>query len=308
MQLLRTINVLTMASLLILTGCFGIGDDTITPADGEDSHPHSDNNEPSSTFFLNTNQHVQENVVYNQTSGDEIVTSLTLSVYSAAVDPDGDNITCGWDVNLDGIVDYPTDCTGQFTNITIPMDYWILIPGTSSSIHSIALIVTDEHGAAIADILDLHNDSLNQQNAQSTGDDTTDEMSGKVTVLNVFVNDADNFEVYFRLAAGSDDITDSDILWQLTCDDGAGAMYYIAGDFSGSAIDPLDGTAAVTTVEAGVAYRTTLNATVAATDDCGPDALFTNNVKATLYLHVVGGGTTYDILNVIDSSVGAVVV
>ncbi len=56
MQLLRTINVLTMASLLILTGCFGIGDDTITPADGEDSHPHSDNNEPSSTFFLNTNQ------------------------------------------------------------------------------------------------------------------------------------------------------------------------------------------------------------------------------------------------------------
>jgi hypothetical protein len=145
-----------MASLLILTGCFGIGDDTITPADGEDSHPHSDNNEPSSTFFLNTNQHVQENVVYNQTSGDEIVTSLTLSVYSAAVDPDGDNITCGWDIGLDGIVDYPTSCPGEFTNLTIPIGLWIEVPDSTESIRSIALIVTDEHGASIADILDLH--------------------------------------------------------------------------------------------------------------------------------------------------------
>ena len=155
MQLLRTINVLTMASLLILTGCFGLVDDTITPADGEDSHPHSDNNEPSSTFFLNTNQHVQENVVYNQTSGDEIVTSLTLSVYSAAVDPDGDNITCGWDIDLDGNVDYPTICTGEFTNITIPIADWIEIPDSSESIRSIAFIVSDEPGAAIAEILDL---------------------------------------------------------------------------------------------------------------------------------------------------------
>ncbi len=155
MQLLRTINVLTMASLLILTGCFGIGDDTITPADGEDSHPHSDNNEPSSTFFLNTNQHVHEHVVYNQTSGDEIVTSLTLSVYSAAVDPDGDNITCGWDIDLDGNVDYPTICTGEFTNLTIPIADWIEIPDSSESIRSIAFIVSDEPGAAIAEILDL---------------------------------------------------------------------------------------------------------------------------------------------------------
>jgi hypothetical protein len=155
MQLLRTINVLTMASLLILTGCFGIGDDTITPADGEDSHPHSDNNEPSSTFFHNTNQQMIENLIFNQTTGDATVTSITLSVYSAAVDPDGDNITCGWDIDLDGNVDYPTICTGEFTNLTIPMADWIEIPGSSESIHSIAFIVSDEPGAAIADILDL---------------------------------------------------------------------------------------------------------------------------------------------------------
>ena len=32
------------------------------------------------------------------------------------------------------------------------------------------------------------------------------------------------------------------------------------------------------------------------------------NVKATLYIHVVGGGTTYDILKVNDATEGAVVV
>jgi flagellin FlaB len=175
--------------------------------------------------------------------------------------------------------------------------------GIGAMIVFIALILV----AAVAAAVIIQTAEKLQQNAQSTGDDTTDEMSGKVTVLNVFVNDADNFEVYFRLAAGSDDTADSDILWQLTCDDGAGGMDYIAGDFGGSAIDPLDGTAAVPTAAAGVAYRTTLLASSGG-DDCGPDALFTNNVKATLYLHVVGGGTTYDILKVSDSSVGSVVV
>ena len=155
MQLLRAINVLTLASLLILTGCFGLADDTITPADGEDSHTHSDNNEPSSTFFINTNQQMVENLIFNQTTGDATIASITVSVYSAAVDPDGDNITCGWDIDLDGHVDYPTLCTGEFTNLTIPIADWIQIPGSSGNIHSIAYIVVDEPGAAIADILDL---------------------------------------------------------------------------------------------------------------------------------------------------------
>ena len=171
MQLLRAINVLTLASLLILTGCFGLVDDTITPADGEDSHTHSDNNEPSFTFFLNTNQQMVENLIFNQTTGDATVTSITLSVYSAAVDPDGDNITCGWDIDLDGHVDYPTLCTGEFTNLTIPIADWIQIPGSSGSIHSIAFIVVDEPGAAIADILDLELPSF--QAIRFGGEDAT---------------------------------------------------------------------------------------------------------------------------------------
>jgi hypothetical protein len=156
MQLLRTINVLTLASLLILTGCFGLVDDTITPADGTESSTDITNNEPSSTIFHNEFDDMVENIVYDPATGDEIITSVTLSVYSAAVDPDGDNIICGWDIGLDGIVDNPTVCTEVFTNLTIPIGDWIQFSSSSYNINSIAFIVTDEHGAAIADILDLY--------------------------------------------------------------------------------------------------------------------------------------------------------
>ena len=176
--------------------------------------------------------------------------------------------------------------------------------GIGAMIVFIALILV----AAVAAAVIIQTAEKLQQNAQSTGDDTTDEMSGKVQVLNVFVADEANFEVYFRLAAGSDDTSNVDILVQIFCDDGGGGMDRISGDFSDSDIDPLAGGAAVVTAAAGTGYRTTIDADDAGGNDCGPNALFTNNVKATLYLHVVGGGTTYDVLKVNDDSPGAVVV
>ena len=100
--------------------------------------------------------------------------------------------------------------------------------GIGAMIVFIALILV----AAVAAAVIIQTAEKLQQNAQSTGEDTTDEMSGKVQILNVFVNDgATSYEVYFRLAAGSDDTADTGILWQVSCDDGAGTFQYIAGDF-----------------------------------------------------------------------------
>jgi len=177
--------------------------------------------------------------------------------------------------------------------------------GIGAMIVFIALILV----AAVASAVIIQTAEKLQQNAQATGDDTTDEMSGKVTIMNVFVESTDNYMVYFRLSAGSDATADTDILWQVSCNDGAGAMQYLAGDFSDGTIARLDGAALATagTAAAGVGYRVDIDA-VTITDDCGPNAAFTSGIKSTLYIHVVGGGTTYDVLKVNDATLGAVVV
>lgn len=194
--------------------------------------------------------------------------------------------------------------------------------GIGAMIVFIALILV----AAVAAAVIIQTAEKLQQNAQSTGDDTTDEMSGKVQILNVFVDDPDNsYVVYFRLAAGSDDTAANDILWQVFCEDaGNSTTDRIAGEFDDtpgdggtSIIFELSDDAATpteaTTAEAGVAYRVSLDADVtsgtpAVTNDCSPSTMFANNVRATLYVHVVGGGSTYEVLKVNDASRGAVVV
>ena len=194
--------------------------------------------------------------------------------------------------------------------------------GIGAMIVFIALILV----AAVAAAVIIQTAEKLQQNAQSTGDDTTDEMSGKIQILNVFVDDpADSFVVYFRLAAGSDDTAPGDILWQVFCEDpdgggaGVASTDRLAGEFDdtpgagGNSIvfELADGAAAPVaepTVEAGKAYRVELDVNDAGANDCTPTHLFTENVKASLYVHVVGGGSTFDILKVNDDSRGAVVV
>ena len=192
--------------------------------------------------------------------------------------------------------------------------------GIGAMIVFIALILV----AAVAAAVIIQTAEKLQQNAQSTGDDTTDEMSGKVQILNIFVDDpASDYVVYFRLAAGSDDTAAEDILWQIFCEDpdgggpGVATTDRLAGDFTDGATPPngeiipldADPATAVDTAEAGVAYRVSLTALDTPNNqDCSPNHLFTENIKASLYIHVVGGGSTYDVLKVNDASRGAVVV
>ena len=67
---------------------------------------------------------------------------------------------------------------------------------------------------------------------------------------------------------------------------------------------------ALHTAEAGIAHRVsdTNDENNAGDKRCSYSICLTNNIKASLYVHVVGGGTTFDVLKVNDASRGAVVV
>ena len=155
MQLLRTINVLTMASLLILTGCFGIGDDTITPADGEDSHAHSDNHPPNINALFNGLSGIEEyRAPFNATHEYSIGANVTM--YHSVIDIDGDALTMGWDIDLDGTIDFNVSTLSGFETLFIPTSLWHTIPGTDGELMiTIAFIAIDSNNAGTSQLIDI---------------------------------------------------------------------------------------------------------------------------------------------------------
>ena len=86
----RTLNVITLSLILLLAGCFGLGDS----AEAADEHEHTPNAAPVLHGELTTES--QFNLA------DCTTTDCNFTVYHAAVDPDGDLIDLGFDFDLDG--------------------------------------------------------------------------------------------------------------------------------------------------------------------------------------------------------------
>ena len=153
--------------------------------------------------------------------------------------------------------------------------------GIGAMIVFIALILV----AAVAAAVIIQTAEKLQQNAQATGDDTAEQMSGKVMLNAVYIGaGGNNLELYGRLSPGSDGVAAvADIGFQIFCsggnsDEGAVAAVLDMGTRNGAA----------TPLEAGQAYifRITLN-------NC---AVPTTAEDHTLFLHVANGGTTLEIL------------
>ena len=88
--------------------------------------------------------------------------------------------------------------------------------GIGAMIVFIALILV----AAVASAVIIQTGEKLQQNAQQSGSDTQQEISGKITVNSMFVFDPnDSYLLYFETAPGSEVITPSDVQFQLTCED-----------------------------------------------------------------------------------------
>ena len=105
--------------------------------------------------------------------------------------------------------------------------------GIGAMIVFIALILV----AAVASAVIIQTGEKLQQSAQTTGDDTNDEIGGKITFSTAWIASLDTGEaatvtMVYELAAGSEEITEANINWVIACDDdGNIAAEFAQGDF-----------------------------------------------------------------------------
>ncbi len=176
--------------------------------------------------------------------------------------------------------------------------------GIGAMIVFIALILV----AAVASAVIIQTGEKLQQNAQQTGSDTQQEISGKIAVNSVFVYDpAASYLLYFETAPGSEILDETTTDFQLTCEDTNGAYQYVSGTFAQATDVDEAGTANAVqnNLEPGISYALVMNA--APGDDCSATNVGINS-EVTLWIHVEGGGSTYETLYISDTTRGSLVI
>ncbi|MGB1492732.1 MAG: hypothetical protein ACPG8X_05330, partial [Candidatus Poseidoniaceae archaeon] len=149
---------------------------------------------------------------------------------------------------------------------------------------------------------------------QASGDDTQEQMSTKLTLINVVIETVDNaagsYELFatFELAPGSEPTEGDDIGYTVICEDDQGTVAttddtteFAQGDLTGATEHTGDGegTAAIT-LNPGTTYVVVLDI-----DECAPAA----NTDHIMIFTVTSGGSTYEELQYGSSpTVGDVVV
>lgn len=186
--------------------------------------------------------------------------------------------------------------------------------GIGAMIVFIALILV----AAVASAVIIQTGEKLQQNAQQAGSDTQQEISGKISIVTVWlgsqVANNERLIVVFELAPGSEPILDTNVHWSVICDAGGATPAVHDGDFGTT------GGTADTAVEAQELDRTVIldgiflpggtyiveldvgDAT--GTDSCAPAI----GEEHAMVISVNGGGTTYETLSYTSEDPGAIVV
>ena len=81
---------------------------------------------------------------------------MNVSLYHAAMDPDGASMTMGWDMNLDGVIDVAITSNSGFTTVNLPLNQWHDIPTTDQKITTVAFLAIDTVGDRSAMLLDIY--------------------------------------------------------------------------------------------------------------------------------------------------------
>ncbi len=164
--------------------------------------------------------------------------------------------------------------------------------GIGAMIVFIALILV----AAVAAAVIIQTAEKLQQNAQSTGEDTTDMMAGKIFLNSVVLtNTGASLYVTFELAPGSDTLLATAIEYNLICE-GTGAGNGLSQFGNLGTVAGITATVASQLGTAGpaanIAPGATYTVSLTPTGNCAPGALQTD----TLVIQAGAGGFTYEVL------------
>ena len=175
--------------------------------------------------------------------------------------------------------------------------------GIGAMIVFIALILV----AAVASTVIIKTAEELQDRAEKTGDDTRDQISGKLLITDVYVatntdgdNDIDTMAVIAKLASGSDATLPTAMTYMIVCDaTGFATDVATLADGAGDAVSP-GGTAIAdtTTLASGELFRFTITLT-----NCNDAAVVGASIPLTL--NVEGGGDTRVDLEIESVAVGA---
>ena len=184
--------------------------------------------------------------------------------------------------------------------------------GIGAMIVFIALILV----AAVASTIIIKTAEELQQRAEATGDDTRDEISGKIQLVMAYVSaetggagvtTVDEITLIVQMAAGSDATLLTDIQWLIVCDNGAAAEVNTGVLDDGGApatvlAEDLGGTAltAGSSVSAGQTFGIVIDTAASCTPDVGD--------TQELRIIVDGGGETYAQLAYNDFQAGTLIV
>ncbi len=170
--------------------------------------------------------------------------------------------------------------------------------GIGAMIVFIALILV----AAVASTVIIKTAEELQDRAEKTGDDTRDQISGKLIITDVYIateddadGDIDSLAVIAKLASGSDATLETAMTYMIVCDSGGFATDTAAVD----ALN-LDGTdiAATTALNSGEMFRFAIPVT-----NCETAAVVGASLPMTL--NVEGGGDTRVDLEIETVAIGA---
>ena len=176
--------------------------------------------------------------------------------------------------------------------------------GIGAMIVFIALILV----AAVASTIIIKTAEELQQRAEATGDDTRDEISGKVTIISAHVDTIDGVTstvdqvvVIAQMSAGSDSVVADDISWLVICDAGASAGFDTSDIVNGGS---------TTLANAGTATQIATGDIINSGDTFTFDMPLVNcapGVNAEIEVRIIidGGGETYAQMQVTDLTEGA---